>query len=119
MVGARMSKREMTEFIERVGRSELYDEFRQMEEDGLWDTHTADWGAVTSRYLKAVRASLVALGYDEHWVNGEFRDALNARYPFPCRSDFDKRFAAEYEGVLTEMFAPVSAILLQGRAAVL
>jgi len=32
------------------------------------------------RYLKAVRVTLVSLGFDEEWVDTDFRDALEAQY---------------------------------------
>lgn len=75
-----MTPAESERFINAVGRSELFDELRQIEEDTAWSEHAQTWGARKSRYLKAVRASLVALGYDEQWVNGEFRTLLEARY---------------------------------------
>lgn len=31
-------------------------------------------------YLKAVRSTLIALGYNPEWVNGEFREALELAY---------------------------------------
>lgn len=31
-------------------------------------------------YLKAVRVTLLGLGYDPQWVEGDFRDALEAEY---------------------------------------
>ena len=73
-----MTNEEMKDFIEKVGRTELFDEKE--------DLANANYKLVRGntdpypRYLKAVRVSLVALGYDEKWVEGEFRDALEARY---------------------------------------
>lgn len=32
------------------------------------------------RYLKAVRVTLVSLGFDKEWVNTDFRDTLEAQY---------------------------------------
>ena len=61
-----MDKDKMNKFIEDIGRSELYDEIHNS--NGY------------SRYIKAIRASLIALGYDEEWVNSEFRDAIEKRY---------------------------------------
>lgn len=71
-----MANEEMKDFIEKVGRTELFDEKE--------DLANANYKLVREnttpypRYLKAVRVSLVALGYDEKWVEGEFRDALEA-----------------------------------------
>lgn len=67
-----MTKEEMDAFIEKIGRSELYDELESM--------NKAIPRIPYSRYLKAVRVSLVALGYDEKWVDTEFRDALEKKY---------------------------------------
>lgn len=33
-------------------------------------------------YSKGVRVALIALGYDESWVNGDFRDMLETEYDF-------------------------------------
>lgn len=73
-----MTAEEMQSFIEKVGRSELYEE--------LEDLSKGEYKLVRPnsnpypRYLKAVRVSLIALGYDEGWVESTFRDALEARY---------------------------------------
>lgn len=32
------------------------------------------------RYLKAVRVTLISLGFDTHWVEHEFRTALEKKY---------------------------------------
>lgn len=61
-----MDKDEMNKFIENIGRTELYDEIHNS--NGY------------PRYIKAVRASLIALGYDEEWVDSEFRNAIEKRY---------------------------------------
>lgn len=29
-------------------------------------------------YTKAIRSTLIALGYDEHYINGEFRDRMES-----------------------------------------
>lgn len=39
-------------------------------------------------FSKAVRVSLIALGYDENWVNTEFREYLETTYEY----FFDKYF---------------------------
>jgi hypothetical protein len=33
-------------------------------------------------YSKAVRVTLIALGYDEEWVNGEFRQYLETTFEY-------------------------------------
>ena len=34
-------------------------------------------------YMKAVRATLIALGYDEYWVNSKFREMMGDMYVDP------------------------------------
>ena len=67
MNGLIMSNEGMNELIENVGRYELYDEMEQNPRH-------------YPKYLKAVRVTLVELGFDAHWVDGPFRDALEKRY---------------------------------------
>lgn len=33
-------------------------------------------------YFKAVRVTLLTLGYDEEWVNGDFREKLEETYSY-------------------------------------
>lgn len=75
-MGKTMAKEEMNNFIKKVGRTELYDEMKERPGKNL-------------RYLKAVRVSLVSLGYDERWVDDEFRTALEAAYPSESKPTFD------------------------------
>lgn len=65
----RMSKEEMNSFIDRISRTELLKEI-----DELSDR------SITPRYLKAIRVSLIELGYDSSWVESEFRESLEAKY---------------------------------------
>lgn len=69
----------MDAFIDKVARHELHQELEQMyiAQRACTDL-PVKWGY--PRYLKAVRASLVALGYDEDWVNGPFRMVLERKY---------------------------------------
>ena len=62
-----MSNEEMNNFIENVGRRELYNEMEQNPRR-------------YPKYLKAVRVTLVELGFDARWVDDTFRDALEKRY---------------------------------------
>ena len=74
--GKTMTEEEMNSFVKRVGRCELYDELKQIEElKGNPKYRIPD-----SRYLKAVKVSLVELGYDEEWVVTTFNDALRKEY---------------------------------------
>lgn len=76
---AMMTEEEMDAFIDKVARHELHQELEQMyiAQRACTDL-PVKWGY--PRYLKAVRASLVALGYDEDWVNGPFRMVLERKY---------------------------------------
>ena len=61
-----MTEEQMLNYIEDIGRSELFEEMKTSRQ--------------YPRYLKAIRVSLIALGYDAYWVEHEFRDALEERY---------------------------------------
>lgn len=65
----RMSKEEMVSFIGRISRTELLMEIKELAQT-----------SISSRYLKAVRVSLIELGYDPSWVETEFKDALEEKY---------------------------------------
>ena len=71
-----MSENEMLAFIDCIGRQELYDEIADSKSIARtsmkWDGYP--------RYIKAIRVSLVAMGYDEYWVDTEFRDAIEKKY---------------------------------------
>lgn len=74
-----MSADEMNAFIESVGRSELFEEIEELKSDKR-SVLNASNPHPYPRYLKAVLVSLVALQYDERWVNTTFKDALDKRY---------------------------------------
>lgn len=76
----RMTVPEMNEFIVNVGRSALLAELYRMRNDTEWSRQADRWGTVTSRYAAGVCSSLITLGYDEAWVNGEFRSTLETWY---------------------------------------
>lgn len=57
----------MGSYINAIGRSELWSELEERPNK-------------YPRYLKAIRVSLVELGYDEQWVDTTFRDALEKAY---------------------------------------
>ena len=63
----KMTAQQMMDFIKGIGRSELWDELEERPKG-------------YPRYLKAVRVSLVELGYDEQWVDTTFRTALEKEY---------------------------------------
>ena len=72
-----MGKSEMDTYINKIGRTELFDELK--------DIHNSAYGLIRGsipypRYLKAIRVSLVALGYDEEWVESTFKEALEKKY---------------------------------------
>lgn len=74
-----MNEKEMREYIDNIGRAELFDE--------LEDVYSNKYILVRPnnphsypRYLKAIMVSLVAQGYDGQWVSTEFRTALEKKY---------------------------------------
>lgn len=74
-----MNEKEMREYIDNIGRAELFDE--------LEDVYSNKYILVRPnnphpypRYLKAIMVSLVAQGYDGQWVGTEFRTALEKKY---------------------------------------
>ena len=73
--GLQMNKEMMNEFIDNIGRTELYDELHD-----VYGEKRHLMRITYPRYLKAVRVSLVELGYDPKWVDGPFRDALEEKY---------------------------------------
>ena len=64
--GRVMLEDDMMSFLANIGRRELFVEI--------------GYGQGYPNYLKAVRVSLIALGYDRGWVEEPFRDALDAVY---------------------------------------
>lgn len=67
-----MTNEEMNTFIERVGRSEIWEEKRRIANGNLNYNYPT--------YLKAVRVTLITLGYDQDWVETVFAPALDAKY---------------------------------------
>lgn len=74
--GRVMTDGTMNDFIEQIGRAELYEELDSMTQQNAW----------YPRYLKAVRVTLITVGYDFNWVETRLREALEARY-LPMYSD--------------------------------
>lgn len=71
--GKTMTNDCMMQFIESLGRSELYDELALMKTQKRPPAMSKE-----SFYLKGVCTTLVELGYDEWWVTGTFRPAFEA-----------------------------------------
>lgn len=71
-----MDKEEMLYYIDSIDRTELYIE----KDDAKKFAHNGTMWNGYPRYLKAIRVSLIAMGYDEQWVETIFRDALEAKY---------------------------------------
>lgn len=75
LTGKIMTNECMMEFIESIGRSELYDELAMMQIQKRPPAVTKE-----SFYLKGVCTTLKALGYDEQWVCMTFCPAFKAYY---------------------------------------
>lgn len=73
--GPVMSQEQMYQYIEDIGRCELYDELEQNR-----SPHAIFQKDRSLKYLKAIRASLIALGFSQEWVETEFKQALEERY---------------------------------------
>lgn len=71
-----MTEEEMNTYIDNIEKSELFGEVRGIISNPPHHPYP--------RYLKAICVSLVALGYDEEWVDTTFRDALKKRYLEGC-----------------------------------
>lgn len=72
MNGIKLNEQATKELVNNIGREELFDEIRSMK--------SAVSRIAYPRYLKAVRVTLVSLGFDEEWVDTDFRNALEAQY---------------------------------------
>ena len=68
----RLTKQATEELVKDIGREELFDEIRFIKNVVPQIAYP--------RYLKAVRVTLISLGFDEKWVETEFRDMLDERY---------------------------------------
>lgn len=73
--GKTMTNDCMMQFIESLGRSELYDEMALMRTQKRPPAMSKE-----SFYLKGVCTTLVELGYDEWWVTETFRPAFKEYY---------------------------------------
>lgn len=73
--GLTMTDEQMNSFIHAIGRGELYEEIKDCNDMSV------NWrGSRYPHYLKAVRVSLIEMGFDSLWVEGKFREALEAKY---------------------------------------
>lgn len=48
----------------------------------IWDMHRAETDENKRVYIKAIRSCLIALGYSEDWVNGDFYDLILDEYDY-------------------------------------
>ena len=72
MNGIKLNEWKTKELVENIGRSELFEEINSMD--------NAMPRIKYPRYLKAVRVTLISLGFDTHWVEHDFRTALEKKY---------------------------------------
>ena len=66
-----MKPDEMHEFIDHLGRVEMFDELEECKKTGK-----------SSRYFKAVVVTLKTMGYNAEWVNKTFRRAMYKKYKY-------------------------------------
>lgn len=76
-----MTEMEMKRCIEALEKHELFEKLKRLSSNGD-DKMKQNCRNVHMRYLKSAMTSLIRLGYDEHWVNTTFREALEKRYAF-------------------------------------
>lgn len=72
MYGMRLTRDETEELVDYVARSELFEEIESMKNPESKISYP--------RYLKVVRVTLISLGFDDEWVENDFRDALEKEY---------------------------------------
>lgn len=72
MYGIKLTKYEIEELVNDIARSELFEEIEAMKDPESKISYP--------RYLKAVRVTLISLGFDEDCVENDFRDALEKEY---------------------------------------
>lgn len=95
--GKTMTDDEAIRFAFDIGRSEIFDELKEIKER----KKLFRYGHTYPFYLKAVRVSLVEMGYDEQWVDEKFRDVLEAVYlgSKPNRRDWDRGTLTKIRGL--------------------
>ena len=71
-----MTTEEMQDYFQKIGRAELYEEI-----EAIKNRKDGPKRKTISIYLKAIRTSLIALGYNSLWVNTTFKYAM-LRYFF-------------------------------------
>lgn len=67
-----MTEEKMNQYIDNIEQTGLFTEIRHIISNPPHHPYP--------RYLKAICVSLIALGYDEVWVNTTFAEALENRY---------------------------------------
>lgn len=72
MKGFKLNEKATKKLVNKIGRSELFDEIESMKNPESKISYP--------RYLKAVRVTLISLGYDEDWVEKDFKNALEKEY---------------------------------------
>ena len=66
--------------MKNVSNLPLSDEWLSRNLDVLLDIHRAEFDENPRIYLKAVRATLIALGCTDSYVNGEFREWIESQF---------------------------------------
>ena len=73
-----MTENEMNDYIEKIGRSELFEEIDDLR-NPMYAMIRRN-GVPYPRYLKAILVSLVEQGYDQEWVTTNFKRSLEDKY---------------------------------------
>ena len=73
-----MTENEMNDYIEKIGRSELFEEIDDLR-NPMYAMIRRN-GVPYPLYLKAILVSLVEQGYDQEWVTTTFKRSLEDKY---------------------------------------
>lgn len=68
--------------LKEVIRSSMVESLEENKSNFLSNVHRAEADDNPRIYLKAVRSTLIALGYPEDYVNGEFYEWALNQYPY-------------------------------------
>lgn len=84
--GKIMTEDELKEFVESVGRSELYQEYIISEEVRVRNVRLITFSGPCF-YYKGISSALSSLGYDTEWVVGVAMPAIRDRYAAEAESE--------------------------------
>lgn len=69
----------------------MVEQLDNTKEEFLFNVHRAEADDNPRIYLKAIRCTLIALGYPEDYVNGDFYDYALTQYPYNGGTGYGSR----------------------------